>query len=129
MSPTVIDFLCRGLTGRGGWGLLRVATQRILFAATLYLHRSPAHRGVDSRAQRADIKRHGRGTAQDWIQRYLTLPVEHRARLSALREARSHPAAGRRHQRRQRCHEAQASGSAALPAHAARLKDYPPGTA
>ncbi|KRG44531.1 hypothetical protein ARC78_05125 [Stenotrophomonas pictorum JCM 9942] len=111
MSPTVIDFLCRGLTGRGGWELLavlRVATQRIIFAATLYLHRSPA---------------------QDWIERHLTLPVEHRARLSALLEARSHPAAERRHQRRQRCHEAQASGSAALPAHAARLKDYPPGTA
>lgn len=90
-------------------------------------------RGVElyrqARAQRADIAQYGRGTSEDWIERHLKLPVEHRARLSALLEARSHPAAERRHQRRQRCHEAQASGSAALPAHAARLKDYPPGTA
>ncbi|WP_434031919.1 DesA family fatty acid desaturase [[Pseudomonas] boreopolis] len=50
--------------------------------------------------------------------------VEHRARLSALLEARSHDAAERLRQLQQWCHEAEASGIAALQAYAARLKGY-----
>ncbi|GHH59199.1 MULTISPECIES: DesA family fatty acid desaturase [Gammaproteobacteria] len=50
--------------------------------------------------------------------------VEYRARLSALLEARSHDAAERLRQLQQWCHEAEASGIAALQAYAARLKGY-----
>ncbi|MES2671756.1 MAG: fatty acid desaturase [Pseudomonadota bacterium] len=50
MSLSLIDFLAAGLL-QAGWGslliYLLVATQITIFAVTLYLHRSQAHRGVD----------------------------------------------------------------------------------
>ncbi|RBF15693.1 acyl-CoA desaturase, partial [Xanthomonas oryzae pv. oryzae] len=45
-----------------------------------------------------------------------------RARLTAVLEARSHDASERLRQLQQWCHEAEASGNAALQAYAARLK-------
>ncbi len=61
-----------------------------------------------------------------WVQQRPRIQqlVEHRARLSALLEARSHDAAERLRQLQQWCQEAEASGSAALQAYAARLKGY-----
>lgn len=50
--------------------------------------------------------------------------VEHRARLAALLEARSHDASERLKQLQAWCHDAEASGIAALQAYAARLKGY-----
>lgn len=50
MSESIYDFLTGGLTGFGWLGLLVVLlvfTQLTIFAVTLYLHRSQAHRGVD----------------------------------------------------------------------------------
>ncbi|MGB3393515.1 MAG: fatty acid desaturase [Stenotrophomonas sp.] len=50
MSDTLLDFLTGGLAGFGWWGMLAVLlvfTQLTIFAVTLYLHRSQAHRGVD----------------------------------------------------------------------------------
>ncbi|MHC9083572.1 DesA family fatty acid desaturase [Luteimonas sp. RIT-PG2_3] len=50
MPSTFLDFLAGGLLQFGFWGLalyLLVATQLTIFAVTLYLHRSQAHRGVD----------------------------------------------------------------------------------
>jgi stearoyl-CoA desaturase (Delta-9 desaturase) len=50
MSLSLFDFLAAGLL-QAGWGslliYLLVATQITIFAVTLYLHRSQAHRGVD----------------------------------------------------------------------------------
>lgn len=46
----LIDFLSGGITGIGWWAwalLVLVFTQSTIFAVTLYLHRSQAHRGVD----------------------------------------------------------------------------------
>ncbi len=62
----------------------------------------------------------------NWVQQRprIQLLVEHRARLSAVLEARSHDAAERLRQLQQWCQEAEASGSAALQAYAARLKGY-----
>ena len=50
--------------------------------------------------------------------------VEHRARLSALLEARSHDAAERLKALQAWCHEAEASGIRALQEYSARLKGY-----
>ncbi len=50
MSDTLLDFLTGGIVGLGWWGMLvvlLVVTQITIFAVTLYLHRSQAHRGVD----------------------------------------------------------------------------------
>jgi len=50
MSDSVIQFLTSGVAGLGWLGLLAVLlvfTQLTIFAVTLYLHRSQAHRGVD----------------------------------------------------------------------------------
>ncbi|WP_305804805.1 fatty acid desaturase [Stenotrophomonas sp. YIM B06876] len=50
MFDTLLDFLTGGLVGLGWWGMLAVLlvfTQLTIFAVTLYLHRSQAHRGVD----------------------------------------------------------------------------------
>ena len=50
MSDTLLDFLTGGIAGLGWWGMLAVLlvfTQLTIFAVTLYLHRSQAHRGVD----------------------------------------------------------------------------------
>ena len=68
----------------------------------------------------------GREQLQQWVQQRprIQLLVEHRARLAALLEARSHDAAERLRQLQQWCHEAEASGIAALQAYAARLKGY-----
>ena len=67
-----------------------------------------------------------RAQLNNWVQQRprIQLLVEHRARLSALLEARSHDAAERLRQLQQWCQEAEASGSAALQAYAARLKGY-----
>ena len=50
MSLSLFDFLAAGLL-QPGWGslliYLLIATQITIFAVTLYLHRSQAHRGVD----------------------------------------------------------------------------------
>ncbi|MCD9029482.1 fatty acid desaturase [Luteimonas sp. BDR2-5] len=50
MPASLLDFLSSGLL-QFGWGAmllyLLVATQLTIFAVTLYLHRSQAHRGVD----------------------------------------------------------------------------------
>lgn len=50
MTDLLLDFAARGLTG-AGWATwlvyLLVVTQFTIFAVTLYLHRSQAHRGVD----------------------------------------------------------------------------------
>ncbi len=50
MSSTILEFLSGGLL-QFGWGAmlvyLLVVTQLTIFAVTLYLHRSQAHRGVD----------------------------------------------------------------------------------
>ena len=59
----------------------------------------------------------------------IQLLVEHRARLSALLEARTHDAAERLKHLQQWCQEAEASGIAALQAYAARLKGYSLATA
>ncbi|MGE8227648.1 MAG: fatty acid desaturase, partial [Stenotrophomonas sp.] len=50
MSDALLDFLTGGIAGLGWWGMLAVLlvfTQLTIFAVTLYLHRSQAHRGVD----------------------------------------------------------------------------------
>ena len=50
MSNTLLEFLTGGIAGLGWWGMLAVllvVTQLTIFAVTLYLHRSQAHRGVD----------------------------------------------------------------------------------
>ena len=50
MPVPFIDFLAGGLLQFGWVGLLvyfLAATQLSIFAVTLYLHRSQAHRGVD----------------------------------------------------------------------------------
>lgn len=50
MPTSLLDFLAGGLIQSGFWGLvlyLLVMTQLTIFAVTLYLHRSQAHRGVD----------------------------------------------------------------------------------
>lgn len=72
------------------------------------------------------LKPDARQQLRDWVAqrpRIRTL-VEHRARLAALLEARSHDAAERLKQLQAWCHEAEASGIAALQAYAARLKGY-----
>ncbi|MBB5207910.1 DesA family fatty acid desaturase [Chiayiivirga flava] len=50
MPATFLDFLATGLTG-AGWGTIVLyflaVTQLTIFAVTLYLHRSQAHRAVD----------------------------------------------------------------------------------
>lgn len=72
------------------------------------------------------LKPDAREQLRNWVEqrpRMRTL-VEHRARLAALLEARSHDAAERLHQLQQWCHDAEASGNAALQAYAARLKGY-----
>lgn len=50
MSSAFLDFLASGLTG-AGWGTIALyflgVTQLTIFAVTLYLHRSQAHRAVD----------------------------------------------------------------------------------
>ena len=50
MPDTLLNFLTGGVVGLGWWGMglvLLVFTQLTIFAVTLYLHRSQAHRGVD----------------------------------------------------------------------------------
>lgn len=50
MPEMLINFLTGGVVGLGWWGMalvLLVFTQLTIFAVTLYLHRSQAHRGVD----------------------------------------------------------------------------------
>lgn len=50
LSEPLIDFLTSGVARLGVWGMLAVLlvfTQLTIFAVTLYLHRSQAHRGVD----------------------------------------------------------------------------------
>ncbi len=50
MSPSIFDLLSGGLLQFGWWAMLAyllVVTQLTIFAVTLYLHRSQAHRGVD----------------------------------------------------------------------------------
>ena len=50
MPEMLINFLTGGVAGLGWWGMalvLLVFTQLTIFAVTLYLHRSQAHRGVD----------------------------------------------------------------------------------
>lgn len=50
LSEPLIDFVTSGVAGLGVWGMLAVLlvfTQLTIFAVTLYLHRSQAHRGVD----------------------------------------------------------------------------------
>ena len=50
MPSSFLDFLAGGLLQFGFWQLalyLLIATQLTIFAVTLYLHRSQAHRGVD----------------------------------------------------------------------------------
>jgi stearoyl-CoA desaturase (delta-9 desaturase) len=50
MLDTLINFLTGGVVGLGWWGMglvLLVFSQLTIFAVTLYLHRSQAHRGVD----------------------------------------------------------------------------------
>jgi stearoyl-CoA desaturase (delta-9 desaturase) len=50
MLDTLINVLTGGVVGLGWWGMglvLLVFTQLTIFAVTLYLHRSQAHRGVD----------------------------------------------------------------------------------
>ncbi|KAF1685338.1 acyl-CoA desaturase [Pseudoxanthomonas broegbernensis] len=50
MPDALLHFLTSGVTGLGWLGLLAVLlvfTQLTIFAVTLYLHRSQAHRGVD----------------------------------------------------------------------------------
>jgi len=72
------------------------------------------------------LKPDARQQLSDWVAqrpRIRTL-VEHRARLSAVLEARSHDAAERLRQLQAWCHDAEASGIAALQAYAARLKGY-----
>ncbi len=72
------------------------------------------------------LKPEAREQLQAWVSqrpRIRTL-VEHRARLSALLEARTHDAGERLKQLQAWCHEAEASGIAALQAYAARLKGY-----
>ncbi|MBV6885143.1 fatty acid desaturase [Xanthomonas campestris pv. euphorbiae] len=72
------------------------------------------------------LKPDARAQLQAWVAqrpRMRTL-VEYRARLTAVLEARSHDASERLRQLQQWCHEAEASGNAALQAYAARLKGY-----
>ena len=50
MPEMLINFLTGGVVGLGWWGMalvLLVFTQLTIFAVTLYLHRSQAHRGVE----------------------------------------------------------------------------------
>jgi len=50
MFDSLLNFLTGGVVGLGWWGMglvLLVFTQLTIFAVTLYLHRSQAHRGVD----------------------------------------------------------------------------------
>lgn len=50
MLDTLLNFLTGGVVGLDWWGMalvLLVFTQLTIFAVTLYLHRSQAHRGVD----------------------------------------------------------------------------------
>ncbi|MGY0505735.1 DesA family fatty acid desaturase [Luteimonas sp. e5] len=50
MPSPILDFLVHGFSGIGWLGLglyFLIATQLTIFAVTLYLHRSLAHRGVD----------------------------------------------------------------------------------
>jgi stearoyl-CoA desaturase (Delta-9 desaturase) len=72
------------------------------------------------------LKPDAREQLRSWVEQRprMRMLVEHRARLSALLEARSHDAAERLRQLQQWCHEAEASGVAALQAYAARLKGY-----
>ncbi|MCD7098573.1 fatty acid desaturase [Stenotrophomonas sp. MMGLT7] len=72
------------------------------------------------------LKPEAREQLQAWVSQRprIRTVVEHRARLSALLEARSHDAAERLKQLQAWCHEAEASGIAALQAYAARLKGY-----
>jgi stearoyl-CoA desaturase (delta-9 desaturase) len=72
------------------------------------------------------LKPDAREQLRAWVEqrpRMRTL-VEYRARLSTLLEARSHDAADRLRNLQQWCHEAEASGIAALQAYAERLKGY-----
>lgn len=72
------------------------------------------------------LKPEAREQLQAWVSQRprIRTVVEHRARLSALLEARSHDASERLKQLQAWCHEAEASGIAALQAYAARLKGY-----
>lgn len=72
------------------------------------------------------LKPDARQQLHDWVAQRprISALVEHRARLSALLEARSHDAAERLRQLQAWCHDAEASGIAALQAYAARLKGY-----
>ena len=50
LDASIVNFLAAGLLQSGWIGLLAyllVVTQLTIFAVTLYLHRSQAHRGVD----------------------------------------------------------------------------------
>ncbi len=72
------------------------------------------------------LKPDARQQLQQWVAqrpRIRTL-VEHRARLSALLEARTHNAAESLHNLQAWCHEAEASGIRALQEYSARLKGY-----
>ncbi len=67
-----------------------------------------------------------RAELNDWVEQRprIRVLVEHRARLSALLEARSNDAAERLKALQAWCQDAEASGIAALQAYAARLKGY-----
>jgi stearoyl-CoA desaturase (delta-9 desaturase) len=67
-----------------------------------------------------------RAQLNSWVEQrpQIRVLVEHRARLSALLEARSHDASERLKQLQAWCHEAEASGIRALQDYAARLKGY-----
>jgi stearoyl-CoA desaturase (delta-9 desaturase) len=67
-----------------------------------------------------------RAQLSTWVEQRprIRVLVEHRARLAALLEARGNDAAERLKLLQAWCHEAEASGIAALQNYAARLKGY-----
>ncbi|MFT3754835.1 MAG: fatty acid desaturase [Pseudoxanthomonas sp.] len=72
------------------------------------------------------LKPEARAQLQDWVAQRprIRALVEHRARLAALLEARSHDAGERLRQLQAWCHEAEQSGIRALQEYAQRLKGY-----
>ncbi|MET0289431.1 MAG: fatty acid desaturase [Pseudoxanthomonas sp.] len=72
------------------------------------------------------LKPDAREQMQRWVEQHPRIQslVEHRRRLSAVLEARSHDAAERLRQLQQWCQEAEASGIRALQDYAVRLRGY-----